>query len=139
VADVKPLQALKEGGAGKAVVAFAPESLRHSDRWGQKQYAWSNTNEPKASLLYYVGKPTQSVRVEIRDEKDVLVRTLEAKGAAGFHTCVWDLKVTTPTTPAKKRPEPAATEPALKYAGKGKYKIKLLNGTESSEAVLEIK
>ncbi|MFZ5972861.1 MAG: WD40/YVTN/BNR-like repeat-containing protein [Bacteroidota bacterium] len=138
VADVKPLQALKEGGAAKAVVAFAPESIRHSERWGQKQYAWSKVNGPKATVFYYIGKSSPSVKAEVFDEKNALVRTLTADGAMGFHTLSWDVKVSDVATPAKKGAKSTSPE-SLKYAGKGKYKVKFTNGAESSEVTLEIK
>lgn len=138
IADVKPLQLL--GDVSKSVMAFAPESIRFSERWGQKQYAWSPVNEPKTSILYYVGKPAASITAEVLDEKNNLIRTLTGTGVVGFHSLSWDLKVNeVAPVPAKGKAKPAATTPTLKYVGKGKYKVKFSNGTESSEVMVEIK
>lgn len=138
VADVKPLQSLKD--VKKSVMAFAAEGLRFSDRWGQKQYAWSKENTPSTSILYYVGKPASEVKVEVYDEKNNLVRTLSGAGTAGFHSLIWDVKINeVATTPAKGKAKPALVSSALKYAGKGKYKMKLINGSDSSETTVEIK
>ncbi len=139
VANVKPLQALKD--AGKSIMAFAPESIRHSERWGQKQYPWAVANEPKVNMLYYVGKTAPAVAVEVYDEKKNLVRKLTTSGTTGFQTFTWDIKVNDVlTAPAKaKAKSPAPTEPALKYASKGKYTVKFLNGSDSSEVVVEIR
>lgn len=138
VADVKPLQSLRE--PTKAIVAFAAEGIRYSERWGQKQYSWSKPVEPSTSILYYVGKPTTTIPVEIRDEKNNVVRNLTAIGTGGFHSLSWDLKVIeTVPAPGKgkpKMPTPATTQP---YAGKGKYTVKFTNGAESSEVIVEIK
>ncbi|HCZ35056.1 MAG TPA: glycosyl hydrolase [Cytophagales bacterium] len=138
VADVKPLQALKD--ASKAIVAYANDGIRYSERWGQKSYSWSTAYEPSTSMLYYVGKPTTTISVEILDEKNNVVRTLSTTGAAGFHSVNWDLKINeVAAAPAKVKTKPAPTTTALKYAGKGKYKIKFINGTESSETTFEVK
>ncbi|MBX2915015.1 MAG: glycosyl hydrolase [Cyclobacteriaceae bacterium] len=138
VADVKPLQALKD--ANKAIVAYANDGIRYSERWGQKSYSWSTAYEPSTSILYYVGKPTATISVEILDEKNNVVRTLSTTGAAGFHSVNWDLKINeVAAAPAKGKTKPAPTTTALKYAGKGKYKIKFINGTESSEITFEVK
>jgi photosystem II stability/assembly factor-like uncharacterized protein len=134
VADVKPLQALKD--PRKGVQAFAPESIRFSERWGEKSAAWAEPFEPKVSVLYYVGKPATTLTVEIYDEKNALVRKLNAKGEAGFQTWNWDVKVQPPVDPKSKS---KAADTTLRYAGKGKYKIRFVNGTETSEVTLEIK
>lgn len=139
VSDVKPLQALKD--AGKSIMAFAPESIRYSERWGQKQYPWAEANEQKVNVLYFVGKTAPAVAVEVYDEKKTLVRKLTTTGTTGFQTFSWDVKVAEAVSaPAKaKAKTPVITEPVLKYAGKGKYTMKFINGAESNEVVIEIK
>jgi photosystem II stability/assembly factor-like uncharacterized protein len=138
VADVKPLQALKD--FNKSVMAFATENIRFSERWGKKQYSWSKEFTPTASLLYYVGQPVPEVRAEVYDEKNILVRTLSGVGTRGFHTLSWDLKVTeVAPAPTKGKAKTAPTSTILKFAGKGKYKVKFMNGTDSSETVIEIR
>lgn len=139
VSDVKPLQALKD--AGKSIMAFTPESIRYSERWGQKQYPWAEANEPKVNVLYFVGKAAPAVAVEVYDEKKTLVRKLTTTGTTGFQTFSWDVKVAEAVSaPAKSKAKtPVITEPVLKYAGKGKYTMKFINGAESSEVAIEIK
>ncbi len=140
VTDVKPLQALKEGGASKGIIAFVPESIRYSERWGQKQYSWSKVNEPETSILYYVGKTAASIKAEIYDEKNNLVRTLSGMGSIGFHSLAWELKVNEIVqAPSKGKAKPTPATPALKYVAKGKYKVKFINGTENSEVTVEVK
>jgi hypothetical protein len=137
VADVKPLQALRNGEASKSIVAFAPESIRHHERWGEKQYGWSKPFEPKATVHYYVGKASAQVAVQLIDEKKNVVRTAVASAESGFHTWVWDLKIEEATAGKSKSKQPVAK--ALRYASKGKYKIRFVNGTDSSEVEVEIK
>ncbi len=138
VADVKPLQALKD--FKKSVMAFAPESIRFSERWGQKQFTWSKKNTPTVSLLYYVGKPAAEVKAEVYDEKNNLVRTLRGVGTVGFHSLSWDVKISeVAPVPAKGKAKPAPASTVLKYADKGKYKVKFVSGADSSEVNVEIK
>ncbi len=140
VVDVKPLQKLS--ATNKAIVAFQPASIRHSTRWGNKAAEWDTPNEPKVVIQYFVGTATDRINIEILDSEKNVVRKLEASGTKGFNTVAWDVKVASATAPAKKgkpKKESAQTDALLKYADKGKYTIKFMNGTESSEVELEIK
>jgi photosystem II stability/assembly factor-like uncharacterized protein len=138
VANVKPLQSLRN--VNKAIMAFNPEGIRHNEQWGKSRYPWSVANEPKVGVLYYVGKVTPEVQVEVYDEKNVLVRKVTTSGLPGFSAFSWDVKVASSTVaPAKKGSKTLATQGDLKYAGKGKYKLKFINGAESSEVTVEIK
>jgi photosystem II stability/assembly factor-like uncharacterized protein len=139
VADVKPLQSLKD--PAKAVQAFTTESVRHSERWGQKSFEWSKTNMPSVYIPYYVGREG-SVTVEIADEKNMVIRRLTAPGSVGFHILNWDVKYQPPVAASPKSKGKAATvmaAPELKYVQKGKYKVKFVNGAENSEVTVEVK
>lgn len=141
IADVKPLQSLKN--VDKPVQVFSVENIRFSDRWGEKQASWAKAFEPLASVLYYVGKDASQITVEIYDEKKALVRKLTAKGMIGFHSFDWDLKINeaigTGTIKKGKESTESTATLKLKYASKGKYTIRLINGVESSETTVEIK
>ncbi len=135
VADAKPLQALKD--PNKSIMAFAADGIRHSERWGQQQYTWSPVNTPSVKILYYVGKPVAAVKVEVYDEKNNLVRSLTTTGNRGFQTWAWDVKINeAKKTPPKKG---VSETPQMVFAPKGKYKVKFVNGTESSETTVEVK
>lgn len=135
IADVKPLQALREGGIARGVVAFAPESIRFSEQWGKRPYTWAPVNQPKAGIFYYVGQ-VGNTKVEVLDEKNNVLRTLSGKSDLGFHTLLWDLQVEEVAVAAKGKAKPA---PTLKYASKGKYKLKFTNGSAVAEVVVEVK
>jgi photosystem II stability/assembly factor-like uncharacterized protein len=137
VADVKPLQALKDGVVSKGIFVVAPETVQFSDSWGEKSFEWDKANEPKCEIFYYVGKAAPSVTVQVLDEKNNLVHTSATNGTQGFHTYKWNLMGAVPATSKGKSTTNASTE--AKYIGKGKYKIKMINGTESAEVMLEVK
>jgi photosystem II stability/assembly factor-like uncharacterized protein len=140
VSDVKPLQQLKDGGVAKGIVAFSTESIRHNSKWGEKNYPWDKANMPSVSVFYYVGKEVPFVSIEIYDEKNALVRKTTTTGTLGFNTFKWDVKVSPPLTTTKGKSKTAA-QPVenLSFAAKGKYKLKFMNGGESSEVTVEIK
>lgn len=141
VADVKPLQGFKNGGMNKAIVAYNAEPIRHSDRWGEKQFGWSKTNLPQLKVQYYVGKPIDQLQVEILDDKNNVVRRMTAAPSVGFHFFTWDVKVDAPAAkPAKGKKSASVSDPAQSpFASKGKYKIKFITGTETAEMPVEIK
>lgn len=139
VADVKPLQALKDGGVNKGVITFETESLRHSDTWGEKSYPWAKSNDPAAEFLYYVGKAAPEIQVEIYDEKNNLIKKLSRNGAVGFHTLKWDVTAKAILPVKSKRKAKVESPPNPEYASKGKYKLKFINGSEISEIKFEIK
>jgi photosystem II stability/assembly factor-like uncharacterized protein len=138
IADVKPLQQLKDGNDKKAVVAFAPAAIRHSSRWGEKQFEWDKANTPSANVFFYSGKEG-AVTVEILDHKKTLLRKTSVNATRGFNTFVWDVKVQPATPPTKAKSKTPPVAPALTFAAKGKYTIKFSSGAESSEVTLEIK
>jgi photosystem II stability/assembly factor-like uncharacterized protein len=137
VMDVKPLQALKGGALSKAVKAFSPESIRHSERWGQQTYAYSKPFAPSVQLMYHVGRPADQVVIEIYNEKKEKVRELTGSGEAGIQLVPWDVKIGAPA-PAKKGKVPAP-EPTLTFAPKGTYTFRFVNGKEADEVKWELK
>ncbi len=137
VADVKPLQALKDD-ITKSILAFAPDNIRHSDRWGEKQFGWSKPNLPQMNLLYYVGKAAPQIGIEVLDEKNNVVRKISAPGSPGFHTYRWDVKTESLSDNKKTKSKTPPPMPELKFASKGKYKLRFINGTETTEVAFEI-
>lgn len=132
IIDVKPFQQVA-GNTDVAVKIFEVENIRHSEKWGEKQYPYLKSFDPEVDIRYYVGKPTQSVSIEIYNENNDLVRKMEGNGAAGFHKIRWDVKTTSYGKKKKKDDQES------KYAAKGKYTIKVVNGSESDKTSFEIK
>lgn len=132
IVDVKPLQQIG-GKSDIAVKAFSPENIRHSEKWGEKQYPYLKAYEPEVNIRYYIGKPSQDVVVEIYNANNDLVRKIEGKGTKGFNQVNWDVKTTSYSKKKKKG------EPEWAYASKGKYTIKVINGGDTDQVSFEIK
>jgi len=140
VADVKPLQALKDGGKAKAILAFQPLDIEKDEKWGEKKFMWDKPEEPEVAIQYYAGKAGQPLKVEVFDEKNNLVRTLTTTGEAGFQTIRWDVKIEDSVAEAKgkKKPVKPVTVP-LVYASKGTYRFRFSREKEFSEVSLKVK
>ncbi len=145
VTDVKPMQALKDGGLSKGIIAFAPQALHYNEKWGKKFYPWLDANVPKVNLMYFVGRNANEITIEILDEKKIVKRKFTSTGAVGFQNVNWDVKVDNNTKAGsipkktKATKTTVASENSMVYATKGKYTIRLTNGTDTSEVSLEIK
>ncbi len=121
VMDVKPLQAIKGKGEAR-IVAMKSRSVRYSSGWGKQRVKYRKANEPKANLMYYVGKVGR-VKIEVKDKKSgSVIRKMTGQSALGFHNQAWDLKTDKGT-----------------YVKKGKYLIKFTNGNSVSEVDFVVK
>ena len=83
-----------------------------------KTRSFVGTNPPTGARLHYsLGKKVAKASIEIRSMDGKLLRTLEAKGDAGIHEVVWDLR--------------AAPQPKRRFGrrmGAGTYKAVLVIG-----------
>ncbi len=140
VADVKPLQALKDGVHRYSIVAFAPKNIEYNETWGESKFGWSKPDVPACDILYYKSQSAELISVEIYNDKNLVVRKLMLPGEAGFHTFSWDLKILDSMTPEKTKSKAKAPEPTqpLKYATKGSYKVKFNLGREFSEITVDV-
>jgi photosystem II stability/assembly factor-like uncharacterized protein len=137
VADVKPLQALGVSGLATPVKAFETSPVNFSEDWGETTYPWSKQNTPAQTILYYVGSPAASLKVEVYDAQKNLRRTLSAPASRGFHTIQWDLKLDEIAAGGRKKK--TVENPKLVYASKEKYTLRFINGTAESEIIVEVK
>jgi photosystem II stability/assembly factor-like uncharacterized protein len=134
VTDVKPLQQLK---SLTGLVAMSPEPVKHSAKWGEKDFAWAKPNIPSVNVLYYNGKAGAPIRVDIFDESKNKVRVLNLPAETGFKSFRWDLRISDPIT--AKLEKSGKQLPATKWAGKGKYTLRFSNGTGVTETLVEVK
>ena len=131
VVDAKPLQAV--AGSDVGISAFGKESIRYSERWGEKRYEYLDAYEPQTDFSYFV-KDGGPVTLQVIDESDEIVRSISFESTAGFNTTSWDLKIIKPVKKKKKgKPDEYV------YAAKGKYKIKLTKSEASDVLDFEVK
>ncbi|MBL4656019.1 MAG: glycosyl hydrolase, partial [Bacteroidia bacterium] len=128
VMDVKPLQALEGSKRDTAIIAFKVKDVRHHEKWGEKTYFYSKTNEKIVKLIYYIGNKNNSkdVIVTVNDKDNNEVKKLVSSNEIGFHRLKWNLQ----TNDDKENPE---------FLKKGTYKIIFSNGNSTSEIELKIK
>ena len=130
VLDAKPLQETA-GNTELKINVFALSNLRHSKQWGQRRYAYLDPYTPSLSVNYYTSVGGE-VTVEVLNEADEVVRSYKEQAQKGFNALSWDVKINVNYGKRKKSEE-------LKYADKGKYKIRLVVDGASDAEGFEIK
>ena len=70
IAPLDHVQAMTAERLRAAVSVFAPDTLRHSERWGTRGYAWSEPSAPEVEIAYTV-----------RAAGDARLRVVSADGA----------------------------------------------------------
>ena len=131
--DVKPLQDLKDGKTGVALVAFKTGTVNYDKKWGEREYAFEPEKKPAVSIRYYLaqggGKP---VTIQITDSAGKAIRTLTGSSEAGFNVVAWDLKEDAPKARKGEGEKEAFVKP-------GTYSVKLGQGTANAETKIVVK
>ncbi len=130
VVDAKPLQAV--AGSELKIQGFAPESIKHSEKWGEKRYGYLEPFDPEVELTYFVENQGEVI-VEVLDESGKVVNTLTKTTPAGFGKINWDVRILEPVK-RKKKGQPDT----FIYASKGKYKFRFKQGANTDEVDFEV-
>ena len=135
IVDVKPLQLLKDPSVG--IQVFPVADIKYSSRWGESRYAYEKPTIPKCKVPFYVAKTESNlITVEVFDDEDKLVANDRLKAAVGMQYYVWNLQSMKSESKKNKKNESGKK---TNYITKGKYKIRLTNGSYTGETFLEVK
>ncbi|MEM0997252.1 MAG: glycosyl hydrolase [Bacteroidota bacterium] len=96
IADVKPLQALKDTEENQALVAYAPAEVRHRSNWGEKNFPYNPVNETEVQLDFYLreaAEPGRQVTVSVRDTAGTTHYESKLVARRGFNRVPWNLKL----------------------------------------------
>lgn len=130
VMDVKPLHKVAPR-RDDPIVAIEPETVRHSDNWGDRRAPYREITEPEVEWLYWIGDKkarNRKVEIEIQDKGKKPVKTLETSGNYGFNTFSWNLKLK----------EAEENEEKATYLDKGEYTLIFKTGNHSDEAAFTV-
>ena len=93
--DVSPLRQLDADSTEGPAHLFPPAAVtrwRSSPRRGGTNRRYVAENPDRGAAIYYlVNDDAKSVRLEIRDIGNELIRTIEGKKESGLHRAVWDM------------------------------------------------
>ena len=131
--DIEPFHQIKDKKT-EPIVALTLNTIRHSDKWGEKRFEWSEPRKPSFTFAYYVGIVTDDTHVVIevvKDSSEVLYNML-ASGEHGFHRVEWNLVL-------GQGEEIADDNPEKNYLGKGKYTVTYRHGEASDSMELIVK
>ncbi len=127
VMDVKPLHTVASR-LNEAITAIEPESIRYSERWGNRQTEWREPFMPEVELLYYLSRSgdQQKVTVKVIDQDSKKVAEVQISGSKGFNTYNWNLVT-------------EKTEDSTEFLKKGTYTLEFSIGKATHEVKFEIK
>jgi hypothetical protein len=114
IVDVAPLQQLSDSVVAADAYLFAPTTAQ---QWGEPPFEGQSTGQMYfqaqgapygASILYRLtSKVEGQVKVEIRDVRGDVIRTLNGPGLPGLHRVIWDFRGKAPAaaalSPSQKR------------------------------------
>ncbi|MGK7391890.1 MAG: WD40/YVTN/BNR-like repeat-containing protein [Candidatus Cyclobacteriaceae bacterium M2_1C_046] len=129
VADVKPWQQLTGDNLSKAILAYEPSAIRHSDRWGESRYPYTDAFKPAVDIQYFTAGAGK-VEVEVYNPNNELIHKETINADRGFNRYAWNLKG---GVYKKKKQEPS------NYISPGKYRVTLNKDGESSSVTVEVK
>ena len=91
--NVEPLQKMNTGLMNEAVTLFNINKIRASSRWGNSWSKWMKPYEPSTQIKFFAntaGKKT----IEIRSDKNTVLKTIVANADLGFNYVDYDLSIT---------------------------------------------
>lgn len=99
--DVSWLNAFTPDTLTLDIQLFPPRAATVMQVWKHESYGaqrqFIGPNPPRGALVhYYLEAARPGTKLTVRDEKDTLVRELDAPGEAGLNRAVWDLRASGP-------------------------------------------
>ncbi|RUA09914.1 MAG: glycosyl hydrolase [Flavobacteriia bacterium] len=89
IADIGELQQYNKI-KDKELEILGLENIRYSKSWGKSWSAWSEVNDPKLKIPFYISK-AQPVTISIKDKEGVEVNSLKTDADKGFNFKDYDL------------------------------------------------
>ena len=71
---------------------FAPDTLRHSTRWGSRGYAWGEVFAPEVAIAYTTAE-AGDVTFRVTNDKGIEYATWTDEAAPGLNYTTWDYAV----------------------------------------------
>jgi len=116
--------------AQKDAYLFTPRDARlPRSRDYRGDWAWETAHP--AVFHYYLKNQEEGVEIQIFDEADKLVRTLQGPGKAGINTVIWDLK------PDSQPSQKGVYKAAERLVKPGVYTVKIKPGSSRAELLIQ--
>ncbi len=134
IADVTHVQQLTDELLAEAVHFFPIDEVRHSDRWGNKSWAWGEPVEPEVQVAYYL-KAAGPVTVRVKTEGGDLLHEWTEDGSQGLNYTTYDLAVDAEAWATHQKaladendedpPKAEETDTGKTYPGPGTYTVEV--------------
>ena len=91
--NVEPLQKMNTGLMNEAVTLFNINKIRASSRWGNSWSKWMKPYEPSTQIKFFANTAEKKT-IEIRSDKNTVLKTIVANADLGFNYVDYDLSIT---------------------------------------------
>jgi len=128
--DLIPVDLFTDEIAQKEAYLFTPRDARlPRSRDYRGDWAWETAHP--AVFHYYLKNQEEGVEIQIFDEADKFVRTLQGPGKAGINTVIWDLK------PDSQPSQKGVYKAAERLVKPGVYTVKIKPGSSRAELLIQ--
>ena len=131
----KRIRELVKNGSYTGFFAFKPEneSIRYSNRWGEKRTPYSKPYLPEAKVMIFLNTNDKNVQLEVMKEGVLVAEKMFEVEEKGFSHLIWDVKI----NPVGKKNKRNIDE--WIFADKGIYELKFTNAGKSQAVKIEVK
>jgi hypothetical protein len=124
----------------EAISVFKLNPIQHSSRWGSSWGKWYDAFEPATTISYYTSN-SGKVSVEILAKDTTKLAVFSSEAVKGFNYYKYDLTISEKVVESYFSKNEIKVDKAKNnsyYLPKGTYLVKISNGKESSQEVLEV-
>jgi hypothetical protein len=132
VADLEHVRALTADAVGELKV-FEIESVRHSEGWGERGWAWGETPQPEARITYFAPAAGQAT-LTVTDSTGTLLSATFDDAERGLNTVTYNLTV----DPDEVHDDQEAADDGRVYLTPGDYTVTLTLGDETVTETLTV-
>ena len=89
-ADIEPLQGLTEEVMDQPLFVFDLEDIKHSSRWGNTGWSWSEPSTPGLDIVFYAAAPG-TIKAEVLSENGITVSKASIDATKGLNILSYDV------------------------------------------------
>jgi len=139
-ADISQLQTLTTDVMGKDLYLYKPESIRHSERWGNSFSSWGKPRTPGLDVVFYSAEPSEFT-AKINTTDGITISETEMQGDTGLNILSYDMAFSKSGKAAylkKKKVELKEAKNGKTYLPKGKYVVEIDGNGNKEKVAFEI-
>ncbi len=133
IANLEHVRALTTETVAEGLKLFEIETVKHSESWGERGWAWSEPSQPEAEITYFAPAAGQAT-LTVTDSTGTLVSATFDDAERGLNTVTYNLTV----DPDEVRTDQEAADDGRVYLTPGDYTVTLTLGDEAATESLTV-